>query len=80
VVVRKIEVCVSNLDKGSQYVWDQVQAHYPNIKLRRWGCLGYCQRCVHNPCVLIDDSLFLEAEDQELLWQKVKRRIEREQS
>lgn len=68
---RKVEVCVSNLELGAQFVWDQVAAHFPDVRLRRWGCLGYCHRCIHQPYVLIDDTIYLEAATPEALWEMV---------
>lgn len=74
--VRKVEVCVSNLDLGSQFVWDQIATHFPEVRLRRWGCLGYCHRCIHHPYVLLDDTLYLEETSPEALWETVKAVLE----
>lgn len=69
--VQKLEVCVSNLELGSQEVWDRVKAQFPDIRLKRWGCLGYCHRCIHVPYVLLNDTEYIEAETPEELFQKV---------
>lgn len=76
--VRKIEVCVSNLKLGSQFVWTQASALHPDIRLRRWGCLGHCHRCLHKPFVLLNDAEFVEAQDAAQLWTTVAQRIEDE--
>jgi len=60
--VTKLEVCVSNLDLGSEAVWAAIQTEFPNVKLRRFGCLGYCHRCIHHPYVLLDNHEFIEAD------------------
>jgi uncharacterized protein YuzB (UPF0349 family) len=75
VTKRKVEVCVSNLDLGAQIVWDHVTAHFPDVRLKRWGCLGYCHRCIHVPYVLIDDTLYIEAASAEELWEQVKEEL-----
>lgn len=69
--IKKVEVCVSNLELGSQEVWDRLAESHPEIRLRRWGCLGWCHRCIHGPAVLIDDTTYVEAEDADALYQKV---------
>lgn len=74
--VKKLEVCISNLDVGSEYVWEQVAKQYPDIQLRRWACLGYCHRCIHVPYVLLDDAEYIEGTSAEDLWEKVKAAIE----
>lgn len=68
----KLEVCVSNVELGSQEVCDRLAAAYPDVRVRRWGCLGMCHRCVHHPCVLLDDHEFLEAENADALWELVQ--------
>jgi uncharacterized protein YuzB (UPF0349 family) len=72
VAKHKVEVCVSNVDLGSGLVCNLVKEHFPDVRIKRWGCLGYCHRCVHVPCVLIDDTVYVEAETAEELWEKVK--------
>lgn len=72
---KKIEVCISNLDLGSEFVWNQVANTHPDIRLIRWGCLGLCHRCVHVPFVLLDDSESLEAANPDDLWEHVKLRL-----
>lgn len=75
-VVTKLEVCISNLELGTQAVWDSVAARYPDIRLIRWGCLGYCHRCLHVPYVLLNDTEYIEADSVEELTRKVMKRIE----
>ncbi|MCL6454099.1 MAG: DUF1450 domain-containing protein [Alicyclobacillus sp.] len=72
IYTHKLEVCVSNLDLGSQAVWDWVAEKYPNVRLRRWGCLGWCHRCIHGPAVLMDDDTYLEAPSAEELFARVE--------
>ncbi len=72
----KLEVCISNLDLGSQEVWDQVKAAFPEVRLIRWGCMGYCHRCIRVPYVLLNDSEYLEAGSAEELFQIVCERIQ----
>ncbi|SFU97575.1 DUF1450 domain-containing protein [Alicyclobacillus macrosporangiidus] len=74
--VRKIEVCVRNLPLGSQRVWEETAGRFPQVRLRRWACLGLCEICVRRPFVLINDQEVLQAQDAETLWEVVRRRIE----
>lgn len=67
----KLEVCVSNLELGSQDVWALVATEFPEIRLKRWGCLGWCHRCIHCPAVLMNDTDYLEANTAEELHQLV---------
>jgi uncharacterized protein YuzB (UPF0349 family) len=75
VAKHKVEVCVSNVDLGSGQVCQLVAEHFPDVRVKRWGCLGYCHRCVHVPYVLIDDKIYLEAETADELWEQVKRKL-----
>ncbi|QSO51745.1 DUF1450 domain-containing protein [Alicyclobacillus curvatus] len=72
----KLEVCVSNLELGSQEVWDKVKEAYPGVRLIRWGCMGYCHRCIHVPYVLLNDTEYIEADSAEELFHKVALRIQ----
>lgn len=72
---KKLEVCFSNLDLGSQDVRERVATEFPEIRLRRWGCLGWCHRCVHCPAVLMDDTEYLEADNADDLYQLVRNYI-----
>lgn len=73
---KKLEVCINNIDLGSGFVWDQTAQNYPEIRLRRWSCLGYCHRCIHAPYVLLNDTEYIEGTSAEDLWQKVQAFIE----
>lgn len=70
--VAKIEVCVSNLKLGSKIVCDLIRETYPTIIVKQYACLGHCDRCIKVPYVLIDDHNFIEAENAQALWEKVK--------
>lgn len=74
--VKKLEVCISNLDLGAGFVWEQTATRFPDIRLRRWGCLGYCHRCLHVPYVLLNDTEYIEGTSPADLWSRVERRIE----
>lgn len=76
--VKKIEVCISNLDLGSGYVWNRVAEHYPDIHLKRWNCMEYCHRCTHVPYVLLNDTEYIEGISAQELWEKVKSAIEQQ--
>ncbi len=73
--VKKVEYCVSNIDAAGQQVCDLVHAEFPNVRVRRWACMGYCHRCIHVPFVLIDDMDYVEGDSVEELWESVKREI-----
>jgi len=75
VAKRKIEVCVSNVDLGSGTVVARILAEFPDVKAKRWGCLGYCHRCVRNPFVLVDDTIFIEAANVDELYEKVRQEL-----
>jgi uncharacterized protein YuzB (UPF0349 family) len=74
--VTKVEVCISNLRLGTKLVCDHVCEMFPSIKVNRWACLGHCDRCIKVPYVLIDDHVYIEADDPQTLWIKVKTYIE----
>lgn len=74
--VKKLEVCISNLELGTQQVWDEVAKAYPDVRLIRWGCMGYCHRCIRVPYVLLNDTEYVEAESVQELLNKVLDRIE----
>jgi uncharacterized protein YuzB (UPF0349 family) len=74
--VTKVEVCVNNQRLGSKWVCDRVRETFPSIKINRWGCLGHCDRCIRVPYVLINDHVYIEADNPENLWLKVKAYIE----
>ncbi|KPV44994.1 DUF1450 domain-containing protein [Alicyclobacillus ferrooxydans] len=75
--IKKLEVCISNLEVGTQMVWDRIGELFPDIRLIRWGCLGYCHRCIHVPYVLLNDTEYIEAQTVEELLEKVIDRIEK---
>lgn len=58
-------------------VWDRIGELFPDIRLIRWGCLGYCHRCIHVPYVLLNDTEYIEAQTVEELLEKVIDRIEK---
>jgi uncharacterized protein YuzB (UPF0349 family) len=72
---RKMEYCVSNEERGSGEVAVLVQQQFPDVRVKRWGCLGYCHLCIHNPYVLIDDVDYLEAPTAAQLWEQVKAKL-----
>lgn len=70
--IKKVEVCVSNLSLGSDEVLRRVEQYFPEVKVYRWGCLGYCHLCFQKPAVLIDDETYIQGETPEDLWEQVK--------
>ncbi len=72
---RKVEYCVSNEERGSGEVVERVKQQFPKVRVKRWGCLGYCDVCIHNPYVLIDDVDYLEAPTAAELWEQVKAKL-----
>jgi uncharacterized protein YuzB (UPF0349 family) len=78
--VKKIEYCISNLDLGTQVVLDAIAQSFPDIKIRQWGCLGHCHRCIRVPYVLIDDTEYIESPSAKELWEKVRQHVQQHQS
>jgi uncharacterized protein YuzB (UPF0349 family) len=68
----RLDVCVGNLDKGTEWVIDQLKAEYPNLKGQRWGCLGNCGNCYKRLFVLGNNRYLIEAESKEELLEKLR--------
>lgn len=73
--VKKVEYCVSNVDNAGEVVGDFVRNEFPDLKVRRWACMGYCHRCIRVPFVLINDVDYVEGDSVDALWAEVKKLI-----
>jgi uncharacterized protein YuzB (UPF0349 family) len=70
--IEKIDVCIGNLDKGTDWVIEKLKAEFPNLKGQRWGCLGNCGDCYKRPFVLANDRWLYDAQTKEELLDKLR--------
>lgn len=73
--IKKIDVCIGNLDKGTDWVIERLKEEFPHLTGRRWGCLGNCSDCFRRPFVLGDDRHLVDAATQEELLEKLRPEI-----
>ncbi|HEU4962587.1 MAG TPA: DUF1450 domain-containing protein [Bacilli bacterium] len=70
--IKKIDVCIGNLDKGTDWVIEQVKSEFPHVNGQRWGCLGNCANCYRRPFVLANDRYVIETETKEELLAQLR--------
>lgn len=68
---KKIDVCIGNLDNGSEWVITRLKAEFPNIEGQRWGCLGNCGDCFRKPFVIANNRYLVDADTKEELLEKI---------
>ncbi|MFD2172036.1 DUF1450 domain-containing protein [Tumebacillus lipolyticus] len=70
--IEKVDVCIGNLDKGTEWVIERLKEEFPDLKGQRWGCLGNCGECYKRPFLLAEDRWLYEAATKEELLEKIR--------
>ncbi|MGZ4031983.1 MAG: DUF1450 domain-containing protein [Tumebacillaceae bacterium] len=73
--IKKIDVCIGNLDKGTEWVIDQLKQEFPHLEGQRWGCLGNCGDCYKKPFILGNNRYLIDATSKEELLEKIRTEI-----
>lgn len=74
----KIEFCRTNMESGSQVVYQRLRATFPHLRVREFGCLGLCDACAASLYCLVNGSP-VHGRTAEELWQNVLAAIGRQQ-
>ncbi|MCX7571123.1 DUF1450 domain-containing protein [Tumebacillus sp. DT12] len=69
---KKIDVCIGNLDNGSEWVITRLKEEFPNVEGQRWGCLGNCGDCFRKPFVIANNRYLVDADNKEDLLEKIR--------
>jgi uncharacterized protein YuzB (UPF0349 family) len=70
--IKKIDICIGNVDKGVDWVIDELKKDHPDLQGQRWGCLGNCGNCYRRPFVMANNRHLIEAPTKEELLEKLK--------
>ncbi|KEO82187.1 DUF1450 domain-containing protein [Tumebacillus flagellatus] len=70
--IKKIDVCIGNTDKGTDWVLEELKKEHPELKGQRWGCLGNCGNCYKKLFVMANNRHLIEADTKEELLETLK--------
>ena len=75
---KKIDVCIGNLDNGSEWVIAKLKEEFPNVEGQRWGCLGNCGDCFRKPFIIANNRYLVDAATKEELLEKIREEMDPE--
>ncbi|MFC0472403.1 DUF1450 domain-containing protein [Halalkalibacter kiskunsagensis] len=75
--MEKVYFCTKNEFKTNKAYNKSLKSSYPDLKIKRKGCLGKCKTCKQCPFTLIDGKI-MKSETGKDLYSKINKRILKE--
>lgn len=73
--MKKVYFCREN-DVYTKKVYKKLKSQFPDLKIRRKGCLGNCKMCKKEPFTLINGKI-VTCDTNKRLYVKIRKRIKK---
>ncbi|WP_051343945.1 DUF1450 domain-containing protein [Alicyclobacillus herbarius] len=70
----RIEVCIENLELGSDGIIERIRATHPDVVVDHLSCTEQCELCARQPFIWLDDEL-VSAQSADDVWQALLHRL-----